>query len=425
MRLRKALYGTRQAGHAWQNYLSGIFEGEGGKRNLKDECVYTFKEGEGVCIIGTHVDDLFPLYNEEGKKIRDRVFRKLEEKMEIDNKGEIKYALDTCIETDREKGTLRISQEVFISNMIKEFNLQESHGKETPGPVDTISETDLPVTDTDIKDVSQLPIRNAIGKLWWAALISRPDIVCALHKCASWQNKPSKKLWTNILWIMKYLKQTIKYAIVYKREQDINVEFEAFCDASFATESKSKSRIGYVYFVHGCLVAWGSVHTTRVVTSSTEAEAYALVVVCQENTWIRDFMQEISNNVQKVPTIIHQDNKGAISLTNGGGQHKRSKHFQIEFDMLREKVREKEIEIKYMETNEMIADMFTKMLHKPLFQKHRNKFMEEGGEKKGQERKNKTMSMVGVSTSMDKPKADAQSSEYHPDEREERLQSES
>ena len=134
-------------------------------------------------------------------------------------------------------------------------------------------------------------------------------------------------------------------------------------------------------------------------------------------------MQEISNNVQKVPTIIHQDNKGAISLTNGGGQHKRSKHFQIEFDMLREKVREKDIEIKYMETNEMIADMFTKMLFKPLFQKHRNKYMEEGGEKKGQERKNKTMSMVGVSTSMDKPKADAQPSEYDPDEREERLQS--
>ena len=85
LRLRKALYGTRQAGHAWQKYLSGILKGEGGKRNLKDECVYMFKEGEGVCIIETHVDDLFPLYNQEGKKIRDRVFRKLE----IDNKGEV------------------------------------------------------------------------------------------------------------------------------------------------------------------------------------------------------------------------------------------------------------------------------------------------------------------------------------------------
>jgi len=201
---------------------------------------------------------------------------------------------------------------------------------------------------------------------------------------------------------MKYLKQTLKHAIVYRREQESHHNmFEAYCDASFATESKSKSRIGYVYFVHGCLVSWGSVHTTRVVTSSTEAEAYALVVVCKEDTWIRDCMNEINISMNAAPTIIFQDNKGAISLTKGGGQHKRSKHFQIEFDMLREKVREKEIEIKYMETGEMVADMFTKMLNKPLFQKHRSKLMEEGREKIRTDRKGTTVSILGDGTSVE------------------------
>ena len=297
--------------------------------------------------------------------------------MEIDNKGEIKYALDTCIERDTERGTLRISQEVYINNMIKEFNIQDAKGKETPGPVDSLSEKDIPTTDDEIKQVSQLPIRNAIGKLWWAALISRPDIVCALHKCAAWQNKPSKKLWKHIMWIIKYLKHTTKYAIVYHRQNNNENMFVTYCDASFASETKSKSRIGYVYFVYGCLVSWSSTHTTRVVTSSTEAEAYALVSVCKEDTWIRECVSEILDIKYNKPTIIYQDNKGAISLTKGGGQHKRSKHFQIEFDMLREKVREKEIEIIYMETSNMIADMFTKILHKPLFQKHRGKIMEE------------------------------------------------
>ena len=73
MKLNKALYGTKQAAHAWQVYLSSILVGEGGRKNLKDECIYIFREGEGVCIIGTHVDDIFPLYNREGKKITDRV----------------------------------------------------------------------------------------------------------------------------------------------------------------------------------------------------------------------------------------------------------------------------------------------------------------------------------------------------------------
>ncbi len=56
----------------------------------------------------------------------------------------------------------------------------------------------------------------------------------------------------------------------------------------------------------------------------------------------------------------------------GGGKHKRSKHFIIEFDALREYVREKEVEIVYCETENMPADMFTKMLPKRLFENHRN-----------------------------------------------------
>src|SRR5947208_10603036 len=75
--------------------------------------------------------------------------------------------------------------------------------------------------------------------------------------------------------------------------------------------------------------------------------------------------------------VIHQDNKGVIGLMKGGGTHERSKHFQIEFDALREYVREKEIEVKYVDTTNQIADMFTKNLSKIPFEKLRDKIMEE------------------------------------------------
>ena len=95
LKLNKALYGTKQAAHAWQKYLSSILVSLGGRRNLKDECIYIFRDGGGVCIIGTHVDDLFPLCNKEGVRKRNRVFRELESKMEIDDKGEI--TLRVCL----------------------------------------------------------------------------------------------------------------------------------------------------------------------------------------------------------------------------------------------------------------------------------------------------------------------------------------
>ena len=288
LRLLKALYGTRQAAHAFQQFLSGILVAEGGRRNLKDECVFVFREGEGVCIIGTHVDDLFVLFNTEGKKIRDRVFRKMNEKMEVDNKGEIKYALDTHIERDRENGTLRISQEAYIQSIIKEYRMQDAAGKETPAPTTEITEKDLPQTDEERASVGGLPIRRVIGKLWWAALVSRPDITCALHKCAAWQNKPSHKLWKHLMWLVRYLKHTSKHAITYTRRQNLDNMFVAYCDASFASETGSKSRYGFVFYVLGALVSWTSAHTTRVLTSSTEAECNAVVHTAKENTWMRD-----------------------------------------------------------------------------------------------------------------------------------------
>ena len=87
----------------------------------------------------------------------------------------------------------------------------------------------------------------------------------------------------------------------------------------------------------------------------------------------KEFIQEL--NVFKIDkaTTIYQDNKSAISLTQNKGQHKRSKHFGIEFD--RESVREKEREVKYLDTQNMPADMLTKSLGKAAFNKHKEVIM--------------------------------------------------
>ena len=178
----------------------------------------------------------------------------------------------------------------------------------------------------------------------------------------------------HILWIIKYLKNTIKYAIVYRRQTNLDNMYVAYCDASFATETRSRSRYGYVYLFLNALVSWTSVHTTRVLTSCTEAECHSVVHTAKENTWMREFVAELGLFDFKGPTIVHQDNKGTIALMKGGGKHKRSKHFTIEFDALREHVRNNEIEIVYTDTENMPADMFTKILPKK-FEKHRERVL--------------------------------------------------
>ncbi len=172
--------------------------------------------------------------------------------------------------------------------------------------------------------------------------------------------------------------------------------YVAYCDASFASETLSRSRYGYIYLFMGCMIVWTSVHTTRVLTSSTEAECHAVVHTAKENTWVREFVNQLNifKHDKPQPTIIYQDNKSTISLlTKGGGNHKRSKHFTIEFDALREYVRENEIDVRYVDTANMPADMFTKMLPSHTFQKHRNTIMKSAEI----ERKGITHVCVGVS----------------------------
>ena len=137
--------------------------------------------------------------------------------MQIEDKGLLSFALDTKIERDTRGGILKISQQTYTQNLLKDFLPSDAPPRETPAIVGEILEDDLPKTEAEKKEVEQMPVRNVIGRLWWLALISRPDIQCALHRCAVWQNKPSRKLWKFLMHILQYLKHTQNFGLIYVR----------------------------------------------------------------------------------------------------------------------------------------------------------------------------------------------------------------
>ena len=104
-------------------------------------------------LIGTHVDDMFPLFNRPGQK-----------HMTVENKGILSFALDTKIERDAEKGILKISQPVYIAGIVQEFNRENPlKTRDTPSSGTTITEEILPQTEEEKEKVAKLPIRNLIG----------------------------------------------------------------------------------------------------------------------------------------------------------------------------------------------------------------------------------------------------------------------
>ena len=119
------------------------------------------------------------------------------------------------------------------------------------------------------------------------------------------------------------------------------------------------------------MISWSSRKQITVAKSSTEAEYVALSGATQETIWLRRLLNDIHYATEH-PTIIYEDNQGAIDLSRNPKHHNRVKHIDIAYHFARERVASKEIDIVYCPTDSMIADVMTKALSKEKFEKFRS-----------------------------------------------------
>jgi hypothetical protein len=87
---------------------------------------------------------------------------------------------------------------------------------------------------------------------------------------------------------------------------------------------------------------------------------------CTEVVWLRKL---ISNLFDQTPesTIIYCDNQSCIRLSEHPVFHERSKHIEIKYYFIRDKVQEGEVKLKYIPTDEQNTDILTKPLSRIKF----------------------------------------------------------
>ena len=389
-RLKKSLYGLKQAARNWQQMLLDIFR-ETGFFSLKaDPCVFFLKVDAGWCMCSTHVDDIFALYNAAGKILRDKLFQKISSYVEIENLGPVSWALKTTILRNRADGVLKISQEQFcleflekkkknFSNLLVLKSTRKKFSEFFSSP-NYAAENDTADPHLDREDLGlKKEFQSCIGAFWWLAQISRPDIFFAVHRCSKLVNKPTPRLGLRIMKIIDYLEQTPSVGIVFQRHKSPSL-LSGFVDAAFASEENYASRLGYFFLFRGNLVSWASENPSRQMTSSTEVECRGLVQISKENMWHRQFQEELNLYPVETPSVIFEDNTASITMASDlGTPHKRSKHFGIEWAYFKECVELQELTIVHVSTEEQPADMLTKPLTSKKFTYFRDMVM--GGEK--------------------------------------------
>jgi histone deacetylase 1/2 len=108
---------------------------------------------------------------------------------------------------------------------------------------------------------------------------------------------------------------------------------------------------GYAVFVGLNLVSWSSKKQPTISRSSTEAEYKALTKGAAESIWISSLLIELGFTQQCVP-VLWCDNLGATYLTANHVFHARTKHIEINFHFVRERVAEGALQAKFISSND-------------------------------------------------------------------------
>ena len=118
-------------------------------------------------------------------------------------------------------------------------------------------------------------------------------------------------------------------------------------------------------------MSWRSQKQTCVALSTAEAEYIALSAAAQEALWIRQLIGDIAARSIR-PMEILEDNQSTICLANNPVSHGRTKHVELKYHFIRDQVGQGKIILTYCPSQEMIADVLTKSLPTPQFQRLRD-----------------------------------------------------
>jgi hypothetical protein len=157
---------------------------------------------------------------------------------------------------------------------------------------------------------------------------------------------------------MKYLKGSPDMPITYSASNQSNV-LSAFCDADYAADiDDRKSRSDFVLMLNGGPIAWGSRKQGCTTSSTTEAEYVAAHLATNEVVWIQGLLAELGYP-QHQPTILRSDNQAAIRLACNPKFHKRTKHVDVKYHIIREHLLNGLITLEYVPSSQLLTTLQT------------------------------------------------------------------
>ena len=363
LKLKKAIYGLKQAGRAWYLRLKTALTSTGFTQSTADECIYIKNDDDGIKVISVYVDDLGLFAS--SKRGMTWMKGELNRSFIMTDLGEMKKILGIRVERNREQGMLKISQGPYIDKVLNRFYMHHANPVTTP-----LSKNVKLTTPNEPTKLLNVPYAQAMGSIMYAALGSRPDLAFTIQHLSQFTTNHGTEHWTAVKHALRYLSGTRDAGVVFRKTDKL--ELEIFVDSDFANRQDALSIGGYVTMLGGGCVAWSSKKQRTVALSTTEAEYIALTEGAKEMVWLRRLLKELGSE-QTGPTSVRSDNLGSITLSHDATYHARTKHINVAYHFIRERIASNEATVTYVQSEENLADVMTKALDAP-----QHKYLMEG-----------------------------------------------
>ena len=389
-KLLKNLYGLKDAGKTWFDFLKKGLLSRGCQQSAIDTCLFT---KDGIVLI-VYVDDAILISPD--KSLIDAEIKSLQEGYVLTDDGDLQDYLGTRF-TQHADGSVELSQPRMVSRILAMVGLDSDSER--------VKTHDTPACDTRLldNDPNGLPrmgtwkYRSVVGALSYLQAMVRPDITMSVQQCARFCNNPQKQHEEAVKRICRYLLKTKDRGLIFR--PDPSRGLECYVDADWAGSWQDRlsndplsthSRTGYVILYAGCPIVWASKMQTLVSLSTTEAENIALSSSLREVIGILNLLNELKDrkftfngSAPKVHCRVFEDNMSCIEIATNHRTRPRTKHLSVRLHHFRSHVIQKTISIQHVSTTEQLADMFTKPLARIQFQKFWDRLMGWSPSRKG------------------------------------------
>jgi Reverse transcriptase (RNA-dependent DNA polymerase) len=368
--LHKSLYGLKQAPRVWNKTMTAFLFSLGFRQSPSDGSVFLLAvepvhstTQPALIRVLLFVDDMLIAAADLSavKSIKARILAKFAGK----DLGPCTYFLQMVVQRDRCARTVILKQERQIDELVSRLGLSQAHARTVPMIEGVFRDS----AGDCLSEMGLTEYRSLIGALNYLSVSTRPDIAFSVAFLSRFLQRPTTDKMARARDIVLYLKGTSTFGL-HLGGSDFFLH--GFADADWANcQATRRSQTGLVVHFGQGAVTWKSQRQPTVSRSTAEAEYVAAGEAAKEVQYLCALHQQLAAQSPAV-VDVKTDNMSALQMIKDPISADRTKHIDIIYHHVRERVRLNQLTFSYVPSAENVADIFTKPLGRPLFEKFRS-----------------------------------------------------